>query len=242
MNEITALPEWMKETENFSPPSSGNQFAYKTIRAVSRTMAGIRIQKGHEKSRVIPAPVKLIFLIMFLILIALTRSVIVVMAFAAAILGYLCTWPGKDIIPILKTSCFSVFVTILIFAPAMIINPEGIRNNLFVIAKVFLSVSMLTIFNHTTQWNHITGALRKFHIPGIFVFTLDISLKFIVLLGNLINDILTSLVLRSVGKNKKKYASLGGTMGTAMIRGSEMGHQMYEAMLCRGFTDDYKGL
>jgi cobalt/nickel transport system permease protein len=101
---------------------------------------------------------------------------------------------------------------------------------------------MVTIFNHTTQWNHITGALRKLHIPGIFLFTLDIALKYIVLLGTLIQDILTSLRLRSVGKNNKKYQSVGGVMGVTFLRGTEMSREMYESMRCRGFTDDYKGL
>ena len=68
---------------------------------------------------------------------------------------------------------------------------------------------------------------------------MDITLKYIVLLGNLITDLLTSLQLRSVGKNNKKYSSIGGVMGVTFVRGTEMNRQMYEAMQCRGFTDDY---
>jgi cobalt/nickel transport system permease protein len=124
----------------------------------------------------------------------------------------------------------------------MILHPAGIANNLTVVLKVFLSLEMVSIFNHTTQWNHITVALRKLHIPGIFIFTLDITLKYTVLLGTFITEVLTSLQLRSVGKNNKKYQSVGGVMGVTFIRGAEMSQQMYEAMRCRGFTDDYKGL
>jgi cobalt/nickel transport system permease protein len=124
----------------------------------------------------------------------------------------------------------------------MIWNPDGINNNLVLVVKIFLSVEMVTIFNHTTQWNHITAAWRKLHIPGIFIFTVDITLKYIVLLGTLIEDLLTSLSLRAVGKHHKKYRSVGGVMGVTFLRGSEMSREMYEAMRCRGFTDDYKGL
>ena len=130
-------------------------------------------------------------------------------------------------------------LALIILIPAMFIQLSGIRNELLVVIKVFFSISTLSIFNHTTQWNHITGALRKLHIPGIFIFTLDITLKYIVLLGNLITDLLTSLQLRSVGKNNKKYSSIGGVMGVTFVRGTEMNRQMYEAMQCRGFTDDY---
>jgi cobalt/nickel transport system permease protein len=129
-----------------------------------------------------------------------------------------------------------------LFIPAFVLNPAGLFNYLAIAAKVFLSLEMVSIFDHTTQWNHITDALRKLHVPGIVIFTIDITLKYIVLLGSLIEDILTSLRLRSVGKNNKKYQSVGGVMGVTFIRGSEMSREMYEAMRCRGFTDDYKGL
>ena len=107
---------------------------------------------------------------------------------------------------------------------------------------MFVCVGLVNIFNHTTQWNHITKALRTLHIPGVFIFILDITLKYLVLLGSLIEGLLTACSLRSVGKNKKKYQSVGGVMGVTFVRSTEMSQQMYEAMQCRGFTDDYKGL
>jgi cobalt/nickel transport system permease protein len=121
----------------------------------------------------------------------------------------------------------------------MLLEPAGAANQMTVIVKVFLSLEMVSIVNHTTQWNHITGALKRLHIPGIFIFTLDVALKYIVLQGSFIVDILTSLLLRSVGKNNKKYQSVGGVMGVTFIRGVELSREMYEAMCCRGFTDDY---
>ena len=40
----------------------------------------------------------------------------------------------------------------------------------------------------------------------------------------------------------RKYTAGGGVMGVVFLRGTEMNRQMYEAMVCRGFTDDYEGL
>lgn len=128
------------------------------------------------------------------------------MAYVAILLLYLCTWPARDILNIMKAGCGASVLALIILIPAMFIQPSGIRNELLIVIKVFFSISTLSIFNHTTQWNHITGALRKLHIPGIFIFTLDITLKYIVLLGNLITDLLTSLQLRSVGKIIKSTA------------------------------------
>ena len=79
-------------------------------------------------------------------------------------------------------------------------------------------------------------------LPGTVIFIIDITFRYIALLGNLMQELLTAVSLRSVGRNDKKYNSVGGVMGVTFLRGTEMNKEMYEAMQCRGFTDDYEGL
>lgn len=232
----------MRETDNYVPPKDGGTFAVKTIQTIGKIMSRLRVQSGHEKRRHLPALFKLIALVGLIIITSVSQNRIVLMVIVAGLLAYLCTWPAKGLAGIFKTPLAAAALAFVLFLPAMIMNPAGITNNLVVVAKVFICVTMVTVFNHTTQWNHVTIALRKIHVPGIFVFTLDITLKYIVLLGNLIQDLLTSMQFRAVGKHDKKYSSVGGVMGVTFIRGTEMNEQMYEAMRCRGFTDDYKGL
>jgi cobalt/nickel transport system permease protein len=236
------MPEWMKKADCYVPPKDGGTFAVKTIQTFGRMMSRLKIQQGHEKKYALPALVKFLLLVGGLLLLSLSRNRLVMLAYAAVLQVYLCTWPAKDILSIYKASGMAALLAFVLWIPAMLWNPEGISNALVMVLKVFLSLEMVSILNHTTQWNHITGALKKLHVPGIFIFTLDITLKYIVLLGTLIGDMLTSLRLRSVGKNNKTYQSVGGVMGVTFIRGSEMSREMYEAMRCRGFTDDYKGL
>ncbi len=236
------LPTWLSKKEDYMPPKDGGIFILKTIKTLGNVIQRIRIQNGHEKKRHLPALFKLFLTFAIILMIALVKNRMIIMAIAAGVLLYLATWPAKDIWNILKTGLMAAGLTFLFLLFAIISRPEGINNYLRMIEKVFLSVTVLSIFNHTTQWNHITFALRKLHVPGVFIFILDITLKYIVLFGRLITDILTSLQLRSVGKNNKKYNSIGGVMGVTFIRGTEMNKQMYEAMVCRGFSDDYEGL
>lgn len=236
------LPTWLSKKEDYMPPKDGGIFILKTIKALGNVIQRIRIQNGHEKKRHLPALFKLFLTFAIILMIALVKNRMIIMAIAAGVLLYLATWPAKDIWNILKTGLMAAGLTFLFLLFAIISRPEGINNYLRMIEKVFLSVTVLSIFNHTNQWNHITFALRKLHVPGVFIFILDITLKYIVLFGRLITDILTSLQLRSVGKNNRKYNSIGGVMGVTFIRGTEMNKQMYEAMICRGFSDDYEGL
>jgi cobalt/nickel transport system permease protein len=236
------MPEWMKKVDCYVPPKDGGTFVIKTIKSLSGIMSRLKIQQGHEKKHALPAWIKFLVLVAVIIGISVSQSRLLMLAVTAAVQVYLCTWPAKDILSVWKASIAAALLAAILFVPAMLLNPSGIPNNLRIVWKVFLSLEMVSIFNHTTQWNHITGALRKLHIPGIFIFTLDMTLKYIVLLGTFTGDILTALRLRSVGKNNKKYQSVGGVMGITFIRGAEMSQEMYEAMRCRGFTDDYKGL
>ncbi len=236
------LPEWLKTEDNYVPPKSGGIFITKTMTSIGRSMSHIKAQHGHEKKRALPAIIKLLLLFAFILTASITRNRMLIMALYSVLHLYLCTWPAKDIWSVIKGSMWSAILAFIIVLPAMIINPSGISNNIMLISKVFVSVEALNIFNHTTTWNHITASMKKMHIPGMFIFTLDITLKYIVLLGQLIFDILTSLKLRSVGKNSKEYQSIGGVMGTTFLKSVEMSSQMYDAMRCRGFTDDYEGL
>ncbi|MCR5304096.1 MAG: energy-coupling factor transporter transmembrane protein EcfT [Lachnospiraceae bacterium] len=229
----------MKESDRYVPPKDGGTFAVKTIKTIGDIMSRVKVQRGHEKKHCLPAELKLMILLVLLVLTSVTQNGLVLMGIAAVVLFYLSTWPARDLWGIIKTSLSAMALSFVILLPAMIMNPAGIPNNLVLMTKVFFCVSMVGIFNHTSQWNHVTGALAFFHIPGIFIFTLDMTLKYMVLLGNLIRDLLTSMTLRAVGRHDRKYASVGGVMGVTFIRGTEMNTRMYEAMKCRGFTGDY---
>ena len=91
-----------------------------------------------------------------------------------------------------------------------------------------------------TAWNKLTASLRAFHIPDIFIFTLDITLKYIAVLGEICMEILTSLRLRSIGQNKKKAKAFSGILGISFLKSREMADEMYAAMCCRGFVGEYK--
>jgi len=236
------LPNWLTEEDIYVPPKKGGTFITKTIKSIGSAMSKMKVQSGHEKGHALPATVKLILLVALILLVSMNHNRLILMAIFALVQIYLCVWPAKDIWTIYKSALLAAILALIIVFPAMIIKPAGAVNNMTLVFKVFLSVQMVNIFNHTTTWNHITAALRKFHVPGIFIFTLDITVKYIIHLGRLINDLLTSMQLRSVGKNKREYNSIGGVMGTTFLRSAQMSEQMYEAMRCRGFTDDYKGL
>ena len=239
---MTEIPAWLTEEVNYEPPKGRGAFAEKTMRGLGTVLSHLKVQRGHEKGHVMPAWCKLVGLVVLLVGISVTQWRLAVLVPTVVLQLYLCTWPAEDIWTIYKPCLVAGLFAGILFLPAMILSPSGISNDLFVIWKVFLGVELVGVFNHTTAWYHITRAMRQLKLPGIFVFTLDLTMKYILLLGNLIVDLLTSYRLRAVGHNAKQYQSIGGVMGVTFLRSAEMSQEMYEAMRCRGFTDDYKGL
>ncbi len=236
------IPAWMKVQDPTAPPGSGGAFALRSLKTLGGVMARLRVQRGREGKRELPALVKLLLLLGMLILLAFARNRILLLAITALVLGRLCLLPAELILDVLKSALAAAVLALLLFLPAMLLRPAGRVNNLIVVGKVFLSVTMVNIFNRRTQWNHITHALRKLRVPGIFVFLLDLTLKYIVQLGTLLRDLLTALQLRTVGKCRREYRSVGGVLGVTFLRSTELSRETWEAMTCRGFTDDYKGL
>ena len=236
------LPEWMKTTEEYAPPGDGGAFYIKTLRSLGRIMSGLKVEAGREGKFSLPAWLKLILMLALIILVSVTQTRLVIMASGALVLARLALMKSEDIAGIIKVTIFSGLLASVLYAPAVIMDHGLLHNGIMVVLKVLICVTAVGLFNRTTQWNHVTSALRKFHIPGVVIFTIDITFRYIVLLGKLMEELLTALQLRSVGKNNRKYNSVGGVMGVTFLRGTEMNREMYEAMQCRGFTDDYKGL
>ncbi|MBR6225314.1 MAG: energy-coupling factor transporter transmembrane protein EcfT [Firmicutes bacterium] len=232
----------MKKIEEYVPPADGGAFYYRTLKSLGGIMSRLRLESGREGRFSLPAGVRLLLMIALIILVSVTQNDLVIMAVGAVALVRLALMPAEDISAVVKAVLVAVIMAVVIFAPAVIMDPVRLWNSIRVVAKILISVTLVGIFNRTTQWNHLTAVLRKAHIPGTVIFIIDITFRYIVLLGNLMQELLTAVSLRSIGRNDKKYNSIGGVMGVTFLRGTEMNKEMYEAMQCRGFTDDYEGL
>ncbi len=235
------IPVWMGQREQYAPPTDGGAFALRSLRSLGRVLARLRVQRGRDGLRLPPLG-KLLLLLLGLVTLSLAQNRLLILAIAALVLGWVSLLPPRTLAAILRPALGGALLALLLVLPAMLLRPSGAGNNLIVVGKVFLSVTMVSLFNQRTQWNRITAALRQLHVPGVFVFLLDLTLKYIVLLGGLMVNLLTARSLRAVGRDRHKYRSVGGVLGVTFLRASDLSRETWEAMICRGFTDDYKGL
>lgn len=135
---------------------------------------------------------------------------------------------------LLATAAAAVFML-----PAVFFGSPGSFG--IVTMKVFESVLVLTMLNEDVSWKNMTAAMRRFHMPGVFVLTLDMTVRFLYLLGSFSNSVLEAVTLRRVGDQNWKNAGTGGILGNTFLKAQEMSQETGEAMLCRCFDGTCEG-
>ena len=233
------MPEWLLKSENYAPVSDKDTFINKSILSFLKLLSKIRAQSDFEKDKLFVSPVfKLVFTLLYIVLLSVSQSFTYLYIMITYIILVLCVMPGSDIIKILRGSLIATAFTVIVLLPSAF---YGNRYSITMIpAKVFATITAVNILSYSTRWDRIIGAIKRFHFPDLFIFVFDITIKYILMLGEFSLEMLYSLKLRSVGKNKKKYTSLGGIGGTLFIKSREMAEDMYSAMECRGFTGEYR--
>lgn len=237
--EEMELPSWMNKSEQYDPDIDKDGFITKSTRAVLGVLAKLKWNTGKDGRYSASPSLKICYTFLFILLTACSKNYLFSLIMSAGIVMVLATYPAAVIKQILSGTAGTMLLSLLILLPAVFMGNPQIM--LTIVTKVFISVTLIGILSAGTSWNKLTASLRAFHIPDLLIFTLDITLKYIAVLGEICMEILISLRLRSVGKNKKKAKAFSGILGIAFLKSREMADEMYAAMCCRGFVGEYKG-
>lgn len=232
------LPSWMCETEQYVPSIDKDGFITKSTQAVLGVLSKLKWKEGKDGCLSASPSLKLCYTFLYILLTACSKNYVFSLIMAGGTILALATYPAETMKQILSGTFGAVLFSALILLPAVFIgNPQIL---LIITTKVFVSVTLIGILSAGTSWNKLTASLRSFHIPDIFIFTLDITLKYIAVLGEICMEILTSLRLRSVGQNRKKAQSFSGILGISFLKSREMAEEMYAAMCCVDLLENIK--
>lgn len=233
------MPEWLLKDENYIPQPDKDTFINKSILSLLGLLSRIRAQSEYRADKFgVNAVFKVAFTVLLVALISISGSFTFVMIAGVYLLVVLSLMEAKEIVHILKISLGVTAFTLAILLPSALWgNPYSC---IMITSKVLATVTAVNLLSRSTRWNSITSALKRFFVPDIFILVLDITIKYIVLLGEFSLNMLYSLKLRSIGKNRSKHTSLSGIAGTMFIKSKEMSEDMYAAMECRGFTGEYR--
>ncbi|MCY6370891.1 energy-coupling factor transporter transmembrane component T [Clostridium ganghwense] len=231
--------DWLFKKEEYIPEKDHQQFLDKSIISILKVLSKIRRRGVYSNKfiyRVNPT-LKVFFTLLNIILISISRSYIYVLLIDTCVLGTALTLDNEERRNILTISVVIPLFTLIMLIPSLM--GGNIKNSILILIKVIGTIVSVNLLSYTTKWDHVTKALKLLFIPDLFIWVMEITIKYIVLLGEYSVELLYALKLRSVGKNNKKYKSISKIMGNLFLKSKEMGEEMFSAMECRGFTGEY---
>jgi cobalt/nickel transport system permease protein len=233
--------EWLFEKEKQAAVKDSEQFLDRSILAILKALSRIKRIGAYSGKRYyrLNGTLKLVFTFINIVLLSLARTPLYVCTVDLCLLLSLLLLEKRDRSGILALSCVIPLMTSVMLIPS--IAGGNKLNGMLIILKLVGTVLSVNILSYTTKWDHITKALKLFFISDLFIWVMDITIKYIVVLGEHSLNFLYALKLRSVGKNRNKQASLSKVIGNLFLKSRDMSEEMFSAMECRGFTGEYTG-
>ncbi|MGN0523719.1 MAG: energy-coupling factor transporter transmembrane component T [Eubacterium sp.] len=231
------IPKWLYNTESYTPKKDNASFINKSISSLIRVLSGFRRNNSTVKANEAYAPFRLFAMLTAIILTSVSRNFSFTILMITMVTVRIAFLNAERIRALLKLIFPSIIFSLLILLPSAFLgNPKTLLN---VLGKIFVCISMAGIFNLTTSYNDITASLKRFHIPDIIIFTFDIAIKYIYILGDACVNMLLALKCRSIGKNQNKKEPVSGILGTLFLRAKNYADETSKAMECRGFNGEY---
>lgn len=233
------MPEWLLEKDEYTAPNTKDTFIEKSILSIFKTLSKLQLNNNiNKKTSFINAGLKLATALITIILTSLCIKINFIIIVDAFLLFVLSLLDGNSIKQILKKSALIAIFSVLILLPAILFGYKN--NSSLILLKVITTVTILGITSATTEYSDLIYGLKTLHIPDIFIFIFDITIKYIFILGDLSLNMLYSLKLRSIGKSNNNSNALFGIIGTIFLKSVQYSNEMQDAMECRGFTGEYK--
>lgn len=231
------VPSWLTQEEVYEPPKDRDRFIGRSIMKLLGTLAVIRDNPAVRRKG--PGSVmRLVFTLLCIVLMAVSHNMLFTYIILAAFLVRAMVLPADQLSRVFLDAVGAALFSMLILLPSVFLGTP--RTMLTVSVKVFVSVGLINLMSAVLPFNQITAALKVFHLPDTVIFIFDITLKYIAILGGLCLDVLISLRMRSIGRNRDKGSSMSGVLGVTLLKSREMADGMYAAMVCRGFEGEYR--
>ncbi|MDO5519373.1 MAG: energy-coupling factor transporter transmembrane component T [bacterium] len=228
--------EWLKREEVYKPIKDNHLYIDKTLLKLFSLLHYFK-EDGPER-REGRAGVKTAVLFFVITIVALTEHSFIPIIFLVIILVRISLLSARTIGIILKKLSMGELISVVILLPAYFLGHQV--TVIRILLKITVTLLYVNTFAATVKWNEITKGLSKVHIPDLFLFTFDLTIKYIVVLGEECVNMLQALKVRSIGRKKKKSKEQANILGITFIKSKRMSEEMYDAMICRGYSGEYR--
>lgn len=120
------------------------------------------------------------------------------------------------------------------------LSAEGIRAIVKMSLRIGVSISFGYLLVMTTRWSQLTKALAVLRVPKLAITILDMTYRYVFVLSRVSIEMFEARTLRTVGKikNKDNRRFVANSIAYLFVKASYMSEEVYDSMLCRGYTGE----
>lgn len=119
---------------------------------------------------------------------------------------------------------------------------QGISAALLLVGRVAASLSFVLLLTLTTPWADLLKALRSLRIPQIYVQTLGMALRYLMLLSQIVRETHIAKKSRTIrpGKTRAEQCWIAGQVGTLFRHSMQLSVGVHRAMVARGYQGEVR--
>jgi cobalt ECF transporter T component CbiQ len=124
----------------------------------------------------------------------------------------------------------------------LVITAQGTRTAVLLILRAETAATLTTVLVLSTFWTHILKSLRSLRLPGEIVTMLAMTHRYAFLLIETANQMFESRQSRTVGilSGSERRKMTARTAGVLLSKSVDLSHEVYLAMLSRGFRGEVR--
>jgi cobalt/nickel transport system permease protein len=126
--------------------------------------------------------------------------------------------------------------------PEIAMTAQGISAALLLTGRVATSMSFVLLLTLTTPWADLLKALRSVRVPQIYVQTLGMALRYLLLLSQIVQETYIAKKSRTIRLRKPRSEQrwIAGQVGTLFKRSMQLSVEVHQAMVARGYQGEVR--
>lgn len=126
--------------------------------------------------------------------------------------------------------------------PEISMTTQGVSGALLLTGRVATSMSFVLLLTLTTPWADLLKALRSVRVPQIYVQTLGMALRYLLLLSQIVQETHIAKKSRTIRlkKTRAEQRWIAGQVGTLFKRSMQLSVEVHRAMVARGYQGEVR--
>lgn len=153
----------------------------------------------------------------------------------------LCLYKLRIVLPLV--CAVGLFNPLLDRAPRLYLGAMavsgGVVSMLTLMGKGVLALMASFLLIGTTPMDALCAALRRMHVPSVFVTLLLLTYRYISLLMEQVAVMSEAYALRAPGQKGVHISAWGSFLGQLLLRSMDRAEELYAGMLLRGFRGEF---